>query len=206
MLQYAELSNRAMRRLAVLHITLAGNRRYNDGVGIPVPRIILQDQNRPVTSLFRSDNRVQIRIIHLPPVISSHIYLLPAAAAAYVKTGSTCCRSCYSSNQPICPRHPGRQEIIKRPMAVGSTGIAPLRGSLRAAPTCYDGSRQKPLQRSTLWPDRSIAPTDGHGHTRSRRVMIAAVSRSPPLEAKRRQEINTRFGLAASSGRSWRSC
>ena len=73
MLQYAELSNRAMRRLAVLRITLAGNRRYNDGVGIPVPRIILQNQNRPVTSLFRSDNRVQIRIIHLPPVISSHI-------------------------------------------------------------------------------------------------------------------------------------
>ena len=67
MLQYAELSNRAMRRLAVLRITLAGNRRYNDGVGIPVPRIILQNQNRPVTSLFRSDNRVQIRIIHLSP-------------------------------------------------------------------------------------------------------------------------------------------
>ena len=59
-------------------------------------------------------------------------------------------------------------------MAVGSTGIAPLRGSLRAAPTCYDGPRQKPLQRSTLWPDRSIAPTGGHGHTRSRRVLIAA--------------------------------
>ena len=53
MLQYAELSNWAMRRLAVLRITLAGNRRYNDGVGIPVPRIILQNQNRPVTSLFR---------------------------------------------------------------------------------------------------------------------------------------------------------
>ena len=85
-------------------------------------------------------------------------------------------------------------------MAVGSTGIAPLRGSLRAAPTCYDGLRQKPLQRSTLWPDRSIAPTDGHGHTRSRRVMIAAVSRSLSAETKRRQKINIRCSLAASSG------
>lgn len=84
-------------------------------------------------------------------------------------------------------------------------GIAPLRGSLRAAPTCYDGSRQKPLQRSTLWPDRSIAPTGGHGHTRSRRVIIAAVSRSLSAETKRRQKINIRCSLVVSSGRSWRS-
>ena len=32
---------------------------------------------------------------------------------------------------------PPAQEIIKRPMAVGSTGIAPLRGSLRAAPITF---------------------------------------------------------------------
>jgi len=30
-------------------------------------------------------------------------------------------------------------EIIKRRVADRSTGISPLRGSLRAAPTCYDG-------------------------------------------------------------------
>ena len=59
----------------------------------------------------------------------------------------------------ICPRHPKTWEVIKRRLANRSTGISPLRGSLRAVPTCCDGSRTMlPLQRSTLWPDRSISP------------------------------------------------
>ena len=80
---------------------------------------------------------------------------------------------CVSNDGPIRHYFPSRRRQAWTARA-RVTGISPLRGSLRAAPTCYDGPRQKPLQRSTLWPDRSIAPTGGHGHTRSRRVLIAA--------------------------------
>ena len=83
-------------------------------------------------------------------------------------------------------------------MAVGSTGISPLRGSLRAAPTCCDGSRQKPLQRSTLWPDRSTYPIDGHGRARCRRALKAGCFSLSAKRTSRRQKRMVRSGCFAS--------
>ena len=83
-------------------------------------------------------------------------------------------------------------------MAVGSTGISPLRGSLRAAPTCCDGSRQKPFQRSTLWPDRSTYPIDGHGRARCRRALKAGCFSLSAKRTSRRQKRMVRSGCFAS--------
>ncbi|WP_418521557.1 hypothetical protein, partial [Ruminococcus champanellensis] len=48
-------------------------------------------------------------------------------------------------------------EVIKRPMAVGSTGISPSRGSLATAPIACDGfTVEIPLITLGLWLDGSI--------------------------------------------------
>ena len=70
---------------------------------------------------------------------------------------------------------PGLWEIIKRRLVNRSTGISPLRGSLRAAPICCDGSRtMRPLQRSTLWRGRSLFdPIACNRHAGDNPVFIA---------------------------------
>lgn len=90
------------------------------------------------------------------------------------------CANLFVLNIPVCC---GKTSDGWR--LTSSTGISPLRGSLRAAPTCCDGSRRPfAVSRSTLWPDRSIAPLPVTAMPGAARHLGLSVSRSAPASSR----------------------
>ena len=75
-------------------------------------------------------------------------------------------------------------EVTKRPMAVGSTGISPSRGSLMTAPIACDGfTVEMPLITLGLWLDGSIvSPIAGRRRGGSHPPVIADCFSLPAMQ------------------------